>query len=93
MNTIQILLVKNVFLHDDLKEEIYIDIPPRDEHAGNKVCKGIKSLGRLCPSSFMCEHNSFHGNFSWKEVIMSQNGKENFRSCKDKDVVRVVIEK
>nr|CAN68477.1 hypothetical protein VITISV_029627 [Vitis vinifera] len=56
MNTVRILLslathynwqllqynVKNAFLHGDLDEEIYMNIPPRFE--GNKVCKLKKAL-------------------------------------------------
>ena len=37
--------VKNAFLHDDLDEEIYMNIPPRFEgNTGNKVCKLKKAL-------------------------------------------------
>nr|CAN76639.1 hypothetical protein VITISV_027481 [Vitis vinifera] len=59
MNTVRILLslaahynwqllqydVKNVFLHGDLDEEIYMNIPPGFEgNTGNKVCKLKKAL-------------------------------------------------
>ena len=59
MNTVRILLsltthynwqllqydVKNAFLHGDLDEEIYINIPPGFErNIGNKVCKLKKAL-------------------------------------------------
>ena len=59
MNTVRILLslaahynwqllqydVKNAFLHDDLDEEIYMNIPPGFEgNIGNKVCKLKKAL-------------------------------------------------
>ena len=62
MNTVKILLslathynwqllqydVKNVFLHGDLDEEIYMNIPPRIEgNTGNKVCKLKKALYEL----------------------------------------------
>ena len=37
--------VKNAFLHDDLDEEIYMNIPPGFEgNTGNKVCKLEKAL-------------------------------------------------
>jgi Reverse transcriptase (RNA-dependent DNA polymerase) len=38
--------VKNAFLHEDLKKEIYMEIPPGYEHdeSANKVCKLEKSL-------------------------------------------------
>ncbi|RVW82043.1 Retrovirus-related Pol polyprotein from transposon TNT 1-94 [Vitis vinifera] len=59
MNTVRILLslaahynwqllqydVKNAFLHGDLDEEIYMNIPPGfEENTGNKVCKLKKAL-------------------------------------------------
>lgn len=59
MNTVRILLalaahfdwqlvqydVKNAFLHGDLDEEIYMNIPPGiEENTGNKVCKLRKAL-------------------------------------------------
>ena len=59
MNTIRILLslathcnwqllqynVKNAFLHGDLDEEIYMNIPPGFEgNTGNKVCKLKKTI-------------------------------------------------
>ena len=60
MNTIRILLscaanldwelqqfdVKNAFLHGDLKEEVYMEIPPgfEDEKTQGKVCKLKKAL-------------------------------------------------
>ena len=60
MNTIQVLLslaanfewnlqqfdVKNVFLHGDLKEEIYMEVPPRfgKNLEGRNVCKLKKAL-------------------------------------------------
>ncbi|RVW75289.1 Retrovirus-related Pol polyprotein from transposon RE1 [Vitis vinifera] len=62
MNTIRILLslaahynwqllqydVKNAFLHGDLDEEIYMNIPLGfEENTGNKVCKLKKALYRL----------------------------------------------
>jgi Reverse transcriptase (RNA-dependent DNA polymerase) len=38
--------VKNVFLHGDLEEKNYMDLPPGYEHIGttNKVCKLEKAL-------------------------------------------------
>ena len=59
MNTVRILLslavnfnwelqqydVKNVFLHGELEEEIYMRIPPGfSESDGNKVCRLKKAL-------------------------------------------------
>ena len=60
MNTVRILLscaanldwelqqfdVKNAFLHGDLEEEVYLDIPPgfNDERTQGKVCKLKKAL-------------------------------------------------
>lgn len=36
--------VKNVFLNDDLKEEVYMNVPPRLEMNPQKVCKLKKTL-------------------------------------------------
>lgn len=61
MNTVQILPslaiyrewdmlhydVKNAFLYGDLKEEIYMEIPPGYEQTRNKVCKLRKALNGL----------------------------------------------
>ena len=41
--------VKNAFLHGDLEEEIYMELPPGYNHIGseNKVCKLEKALNGL----------------------------------------------
>ena len=60
MNTIRVLLslaanfdwplkqfdVKNVFLHGDLEEEVYMDFPPRYgvQNTAGKVCRLRKAL-------------------------------------------------
>ena len=38
--------VKNAFLHGDLKEEVYMDYPPRysTENSSGKVCRLRKAL-------------------------------------------------
>ena len=36
--------IKNVFLHGDLDEEIYMEVPPRFELEKNKVCRLKKTL-------------------------------------------------
>jgi len=65
MNTIKILLslaanygwslqqfdVKNAFLHGNLEEEIYIEVPPRFNFEKGKVCKLRKAFYGLKQSS------------------------------------------
>lgn len=67
MNTIRVILslvancdwnlnqfnMKNAFLHGELEEEIYMDIPPgfREHTTTNTVCKSKKSLHGIKQSS------------------------------------------
>ncbi|RVW89838.1 Retrovirus-related Pol polyprotein from transposon RE1 [Vitis vinifera] len=81
MNTVIILLslavhynwqllqydVKNAFLHGDLDEEIYINIPPGfEENTSNKVCKQKKALYGLKQSP-----RAWFGRFS---KVMKESG-------------------
>lgn len=62
--------VKNVFLHDDLDEKIYMNIPPGFEgDRGSKVCKLRKALYGLkqSPSAWFGRFTKAMKNFRYKQ--------------------------